>query len=183
MESLIIVILLIILLTIWVTSIRRKLLALDENVDNAMNQIGVQISSRFDVMTTLLNMAKAYADYEYVNQIEIIKAKRSVITAKSTPDDVIGQEGVISEALGCVALVAGMYPELEKDEGYGRCMEAVKCYEKMVRTSSLIYNDSVAKLNNAIRMIPERFVAGMLGFRQRDYLEVIEEKADILNIR
>lgn len=180
MESLIIIILLIILLTIWVTSIRRRLLVLDENVDNAMNQIGIQISSRFDVMTTLLNMAKGYADYEYVNQIEIIKAKRSVITAKSSPDDVLGQERAISEALRCVALVAGLYPELKADEGYGRCIEAVKCYEKMVRTSSLIYNDSVAKLNNTIRMIPARLVAGMLGFHQREYLDVSEKDKYII---
>lgn len=175
MESLIIVILLIILLAIWVVSTRRKLVILDENVNNAMSQIGVQISSRFDVTTTLLQLTKGYAGRESLTLIETIKERRSVITAKSTPNEVLGQEGAIAEALKCIAMVAEQHPELKEEKEYAKCMDAVDCYEKMVRTSRLIYNDSVTKLNRAIRMIPARLVAGMLGFHQREYLEDVEE--------
>ncbi len=175
MESLIIIILLIILLTIWVVSIRRKLLVLDENVDHAMSQIGVQISSRFDAMTALLNQAKVYASCESLTQMEVIKAKRNVITANSLPNEVLGQEGVIAEGLDCIDVVAKQHPELKLEEWYTKYMDAVECYEKMVRTSLLIYNDSVAKLNRTIRTIPTRLVAGMLGFHQRDYLDVSEK--------
>lgn len=174
MESLIIVILLIILLTICVVSIRRKLLVLDENVDNAMSQIGVQISSRFDAMTALLNQAKAYASCESLIQMDAIKARRNVITANSLPNEVLGQEGVIAEGLDCIGIVAEQHPELKLEEWYTKYMDAVECYEKMVRTSLLIYNDSVAKLNRMIRIIPIKLVAGMLGFRQRDYLDISE---------
>ena len=31
---------------------------MDENVSNAMSQIGVQLSSRFDALTALLDLAK-----------------------------------------------------------------------------------------------------------------------------
>ena len=48
-------------------------------------------------------------------------------------------------------------------------------YEKMLRTSFLIYNDSVTKLNRAIRTFPTNLIAGMLGFRQREHLEAMEE--------
>ncbi|WP_246241183.1 LemA family protein [Anaerocolumna sedimenticola] len=41
----------------------------------------------------------------------------------------------------------------------------------MVRTSRLIYNDSVTKLNREIRMFPVSMIAGMLRFRKREYLE------------
>lgn len=179
----IIIALLVILLAGWVMSTQRRLVVMDENINNAMSQIGVQLSSRFDALTALLDLAKGYAAHESQTLIETIKSRRSVITAKSTPQDVLQQEGVISEALGRISMVAERYPELKADKGYAKCMDAVDSYEKMVRTSRLIYNDSVTKLNREIRMFPVSLIAGMLGFRQRDYLEAREDKADMPSMK
>ena len=183
MTSLIIIVLLVVLLAGWVMSTQRRLVVMDENINNAMSQIGVQLSSRFDALTALLDLAKGYAAHESQTLIETIKSRRSVITAKSTPQDVLQQEGVISEALGRISMVAERYPELKADKGYAKCMDAVDSYEKMVRTSRLIYNDSVTKLNREIRMFPVSLIAGMLGFRQRDYLEAREDKADMPSMK
>ena len=183
MTILIIIVLLVILVAGWVMSTQRRLVVMDENINNAMSQIGVQLSSRFDALTALLDLAKGYAAHESQTLIETIKSRRSVITAKSTPQDVLQQEGVISEALGRISMVAERYPELKADKGYAKCMDAVDSYEKMVRTSRLIYNDSVTKLNREIRMFPVSLIAGMLGFRQRDYLEAREDKADMPSMK
>ena len=183
MTILIIIVLLVILVAGWVMSTQRRLVVMDENINNAMSQIGVQLSSRFDALTALLDLAKGYAAHESQTLIETIKSRRSVITAKSTPQDVLQQEGVISEALGRIYMVAERYPELKADKGYAKCMDAVDSYEKMVRTSRLIYNDSVTKLNREIRMFPVSLIAGMLGFRQRDYLEAREDKADMPSMK
>ena len=179
----IIIALLVVLLAGCVMSTQRRLVVMDENINNAMSQIGVQLSSRFDALTALLDLAKGYAAHESQTLIETIKSRRSVITAKSTPQDVLQQEGVISEALGRISMVAERYPELKADKGYAKCMDAVDSYEKMVRTSRLIYNDSVTKLNREIRMFPVSLIAGMLGFRQRDYLEAREDKADMPSMK
>ena len=183
MTILIIIVLLVILVAGWVMSTQRRLVVMDENINNAMSQIGVQLSSRFDALTALLDLAKGYAAHESQTLIETIKSRRSVITAKSTPQDVLQQEGVISEALGRISMVAERYPELKADKGYAKCMDAVDSYEKMVRTSRLIYNDSVTNLNREIRMFPVSLIAGMLGFRQRDYLEAREDKADMPSMK
>ncbi len=183
MTILIIIALLVVLLARWVMSTQRRLVVMDENINNAMSQIGVQLSSRFDALTALLDLAKGYAAHESQTLIETIKSRRSVITAKSTPQDVLQQEGVISEALGRISMVAERYPELKADKGYAKCMDAVDSYEKMVRTSRLIYNDSVTKLNREIRMFPVSLIAGMLGFHQRDYLEAREDKADMPSMK
>ena len=174
---------LLVVLVLWAVSVQRRLVAMDENINNAMSQIGVQLSSRFDALTALLDLTKGYAAHESETLIETIRSRRSVITATSTPDDVLKQEGVISEALGRISMVAERYPELKADKGYAKCMDAVDSYEKMVRTSRLIYNDSVTKLNREIRMFPVSLIAGMLGFRQRDYLEAREDKADMPSMK
>lgn len=47
--------------------------------------------------------------------------------------------------------VAESYPELKANENYIKTMDSVNEYEKMVRQSRLIYNDSVTKLNRTTR--------------------------------
>ncbi len=159
------------IIVLWAISTQRKLVVLDENIRNAMNQIGVQLSSRFDALTVVLDLTKGYSRHQSETLIETIKAKRSIITGKSIPDDVLRQEGVISEALGRIAIVTEQYPELKVNPNYIKSMDAVETFENMVRTSRLIYNDSVTKLNREIRMFPVSMLARMLGFRQKEYLE------------
>lgn len=165
------------LLIMWSISIQRRLVGVDENVNHAMSQIGVQLSSRFDALTVLLDLTKGYAAHESQTLIETIKSQRSEITAASTPQDVLKQEGVISEALGRISMVAEQYPDLKSNEKYARYMNAVDCYEKMVRTSRLIYNDSVTRLNRELRMFPTFLLAGVFGFHRREYLEAVEDRS------
>lgn len=75
--------------------------------------------------------------------------------------------------------VAESYPDLKADNTYIKTMDAVNQYESMVRTSRLIYNDSVTKLNRAVRMFPASLIAGILGFSKRAYLEAVDEKVNM----
>ncbi len=165
---------LIAILIAWGVSVQRRLAVMDENINNSMSQIGVQLSSRFDALSALLDLTKGYAEHESRALIETMKSRRSVITAISTPKDVLGQEGVISETLELISVVAQQYPELKADENYSRYMDAVDSYEKMVCTSRLIYNDSVTRLNRELRMFPVSMIAGIFGFHQREYLEAVK---------
>ena len=172
-----------VLISIWAISVQRKLAFLDENINNAMSQIGVQLSSRFDALTTLLDLTKSYAAHESQTLMDTVNARRSSITATSTPNDVLKQEGIFSEALSRISMVAENYPDLKASENYIKLMDAVDNYEKMVRMSRMIYNDSVTKLNRELRMFPTSLLGERLGFRQRDYLEAADEKAYIPDMK
>lgn len=175
----IIAVIIVAMIAVWVIYTQRRLVVLDENIRNAMSQIGMQLSNRFDALTALLNMAKGYAQHESEALIEIIKSRRSEITARSTPDDVLLQEDIISEVWGRITMVTEQYPELKTNQHYTRTMDAVETFENIVRTSRLIYNDSVTKLNREIRLFPVSMIAGILGFRKREYLETQTVKADM----
>jgi len=169
-------------LVLWIISIQRTFVVMDENINNALSQIGVQISSRWDALTSLLDLTKGYAEHEYKTLTETIKARRS-ITKDSSPEDINKQENIITEAMGKIMAVAESYPNLKADTTYAKTMDAVNQYENMVRTSRLIYNDSVTKLNRAIRMFPASTIAGMLGFAKREYLESADEKANMPSMK
>ena len=129
-----------------------------------------------------MDLTKGYATHEYETITQTIKARRS-ITKDSSPDDVRKQENIIVEAMGKIMAVAESYPNLKADGTYIKTMDAVNQYENMVRTSRLIYNDSVTKLNRAIRMFPASIIAGMIGFSKRAYLEAAEEKATMPSMK
>lgn len=175
--AIIAVVIVIIFIILWLVSTQRRLVTLDENINNALSQIGVQLSARFDALTSLLELTKGYDQHESETLLEVIRARRSVITAASSPDEVAAQENILTEALGRINAVAEQYPDLKSAENYRQTMNAVEKYENSLRSGRLIYNDSVTKLNRAVRMFPTSIVAGMLGFGAREYLKTEDEKA------
>lgn len=171
------IVILLVLLVLWILKTQQSLTAMEENVNSAMNQIGVQLSSRFDALAALLDATQETAASETQTLMETIRSCRRVITSRSSPDDVRTQETLILDILIRLSTLAEAHPEWKSNENYLKCMSAVDSYGKMVCTSRLIYNDSVAKRNRAIRMFPTSLAAGILGFRPLDYLEAAEEYA------
>lgn len=170
------------IIVLWFISTQRKLVAMDENINNAMSQIGVQLSSRWDALSALLDLTKGYSEHEYKTISDTIKMRTS-INAKSTAADVNKQENILTEAMGKIMAVAESYPELKANENYIKTMDSVNKYETMVRQSRLIYNDSVTKLNRTIRMFPTSIAAGIMNIASRDYLETNEKKADMPSMK
>lgn len=170
MEIPVIICLFMILVGIWIVSIQKKLKVMDENIKHSMKQIGVQISSRFDAMLSLLGFTKKYAKHEAQILIETVKEGRYAIVETSAPEDVLNQERVLKEVYEHTKSILKKYPESLSDSDYEKYMDAVECYGKMMRTSRLIYNDSVTKLNRELHIFPINIIAYILGVKQRDYL-------------
>ena len=89
MEIGIIVALLAILLAVWLISVQRRLVVLDENIKNAMSQIGVQLSSWYDAtlqkikrrkkITLFINRASnSYMDVQKGNPAMTIVSNRRI---------------------------------------------------------------------------------------------------------
>ena len=124
MEILVIIGLILLLLVLWIISVQRKFAVMDGNIQNAMNQIGVQISSRFDALFAVLDLMKGYAADDIQPLMERAAARRSVITARSAPEEVSEQEQVIEETVKSIRLAAEHNPLLCADKNYTKCMDA-----------------------------------------------------------
>jgi LemA protein len=165
---------------LWLLHMRRNLAALDENAGNAMNQIGVQLSARFDVLILLLEAAKAYSSPEDGAWAEALKSRRAFIGADAAPAAARQQEEAIAEGLAFLEQLSTRAPALKDDPSYASCMQAMERFEKMIATGRLIYNDSAARLNRELRRFPVSLAAEPMGFRQRAYWEESEETETLL---
>ncbi|MDD7676530.1 MAG: LemA family protein [Eubacteriales bacterium] len=173
-----IIVVLLIIAILYFISTQRSLVKLDENINNAMSQIGVQLNSRWDALTALSDLARQFASHETEVFMESIKLRRQ-LTPTSTAADVQAQETALKSAVGSINAVAEAYPELKSNEVYLKTMDSVNKYEDTVRVSRMVYNDSVTKLNRACRMFPSSIVASMLHFEIREYLEVPAGKTEM----
>lgn len=160
-------------LVFWIISVQRSLVGMTGNINNAMSQIGLQLSSQCELLTSLLDLTNWYAVEECRTILKTMKAG-NLITKDSLPEDARKQERIISETKAKIIEAAEGCPDLMSDHSYIKAMEAVHQYENMVKTSMLIYNDSAAKLNHDIRMFPTSMIAGILGFSNRGCFESVE---------
>ena len=154
----------------WTISVQRSLDGMTGNINNGMAQIGLQLSSQCELLTSLLDLTNWYAVDECRTILKTMKAG-TLITKDSLPEDARKQEQIIAETKAMIIEAAEGYPDLKSDPSYIKAMEAVQQYENMLRTSKLIYNDSVTKFNSTIRRFPVSMIAGVIGFSNRAYLD------------
>ena len=120
------------LLAVWIAAVRRRLGGLSENMDTAMNQIGLQLASRYRAADALLGLIRSYG-----LSAQLVLVFPSV-DAHSTPAQVLEQEQRLAQAMHYITIVAESHPAIKADKTYQRCTEASECYSRMVYTSSLI---------------------------------------------
>lgn len=154
------------LLAVWVAAVRRRLGSLSENMDTALNQIGLHLASRCRAADVLLGLLRSYG----------LSAQSTLaspaVGAHSTPAQVLEQEQHLAQAMHYITTVAESHPAIKADKTYQRCTQASDCYSRMVYTSSLIYNDSAAQFNHTLNRMPTRLLAGLLGYAPREYLQL-----------
>ena len=182
MKALLILIVLVALVVLWVISVQRKLVEKDELCKNALSQIGVQQASRWDALTALVELVKSYNEHEY-NTLRDVIAQRKNITGESTVAEAQAQEQVLTGLVRNINLVAEQYPELKANENYAKAMDSVNLYENQVRLSRMTFNDTVTKYNKEIRQFPTSLVAGLLGFKTRDYLDEAVGKSEMPSMK
>ena len=180
--TLLIILAIVALLVLWVIGVQRKLVEKDELCKNALSQIGVQQASRWDALTALVEFVKSYNEHEY-NTLRDVIAQRKNITGESTVAEAQAQEQVLTGLVRNINLVAEQYPELKANENYAKAMDSVNLYENQVRLSRMTFNDTVTKYNKEIRQFPTSIVAGMLGFKTRDYLDEAVGKSDMPSMK
>ena len=151
----------------YIWSTQRSLVALDEKMKNAFGQINVQLKTRWDAVTNLVEMTKQYTKHEHDTLTDVIAQRRN---DNATPEQMADQENAIQTVLSRLNAVAEAYPDLKANDMFKDTMAGIRQYEENVRLSRMVYNDSVTKMNMMVRQFPSSLVASMLHFTTHDLL-------------
>lgn len=169
----IIILLLVSLLTAWILSVRQGLEAQELNIHNAMNQISVQLLAEQEALLSLTELLKNDIDPEMYDEMVRYLTTPQYGGGELLPEKVDRQQKDLLQMQEKIAGLSEQMPLLQAQETYQKYWKAAKSYEHMVKTSSLIYNDSVDSFNKMLCKMPNRLAAGICGFHQIKCLEII----------
>jgi LemA protein len=163
-------------IVLWAIVTYNAMITLRNRIANAWSQIDVQLRRRYDLIPNLVETVKGYAAHERQTFEEVTKARQAGIDA-STVQDQAAAENMITQALRRLFAVAEAYPQLRATENFQMLQEELSGTESKIAYARQFYNDTVLSYHNMIQSFPARIIAGMGGFKMRDYFEIEEPEA------
>ena len=160
-----------VLLVFLLVGLYNSLVRLNVQCDNAWSDIDVQLKRRYDLVPNLVESVKGYAAHEKGTLEAVINARNRAMSATG-PADKAQAENVLSGALKSLFALAEAYPQLRAVESFTALQSSLSEIEDTVQNARRYYNAVVRDLNIKIQQFPTNTVAGMLGFRTREFFEL-----------
>lgn len=172
-----IIVAIVVVLAIIVGLIYNSLVKLKVRVDEAWSDITVQLKRRLDLIPNLVETVKGYAKHESGVFTAVTEARASALKAKGVKETAEA-DNQFEGALKSVFAVAEAYPDLKANQNFVELQQELVDTEDKIQASRRFYNGGVRDLNTKIQTIPTNIVAGILGFKVREFFEIeASEKA------
>ncbi len=156
-----------------VISIYNGLVRLNVQVDNAWSDIDVQLKRRHDLIPNVVETVKGYAAHEKGTLEAVVNARAKAVSVQAAGPAERGQaEGMLTQALRGLFALAEAYPQLRATENFQQLQSTLAQIEDAVQNARRYYNAVVRDLNTRVQQFPSNLVAGMFGFKNREFFEI-----------
>ena len=173
MTPIIILLIAVAVVALAVISIYNSLVRLNVQTNNAWSDIDVQLKRRYDLIPNVVETVKGYASHERQTLEAVINARNRAVSAQAAGPAERGQaEGALTGALRGLFALAESYPQLRAVETFGQLQATLSQIEEAIQNARRYYNAVVRDLNTKVQQFPSNIVAGMFGFKNREFFEV-----------
>jgi len=167
-------------LVIWYIVANNKLVALNNNRENAFADIDVQLKQRHDLIPQLLGAVKGYMDHEKNVLTAITNARSKAIQATDVNSKIVAEKE-LERAMGAFNVQVEAYPDLKANTNFLHLQHEIADIENKLAAVRRYFNSATRELNNAIESIPSNIVASVrkmtvqpffdLGTNQREQMD------------
>src|SRR6516165_3452910 len=167
----------IVVLVIWAISIYNSLVAMRQRTNQAFADIDVQLKQRHDLIPNLVETVKGYAGHERGTLEAVINARNAAVQAQA--GGVAAQaaaENVLTGALRQLFALSEAYPNLKANENFLQLQSELTDIENKLAAARRFFNNAVQEYNTSIQQFPAVFLAGPLGFSQKEFFDVGTEE-------
>lgn len=174
MAVLIIIVAALVVLGLVVALLYNRMVAGRQRVDNSWGQIEAALQRRHDLIPNLVEAVKGYAKHEQQTFEDVTKARSGATSAKQPPSQAAA-EGVLTQAIGRLMVVAEQYPQLRATENFQQLQGQLTETEDQIAITRRVYNDTVQSYNTLIQVFPAVLVANAFSFEARDFFDAPKE--------
>jgi LemA protein len=160
-----------VVLVLLVIGSYNNLVRLKVQCENAWADIDVQLKRRYDLIPNLVETVKGYAGHEKSTLEAVINARNRAMSAQG-PAAKAEAEGILTGALKSLFALAEAYPQLRAVESFTSLQGTLSQIEDTIQNARRYYNAVVRDLNTKIAQFPTNIIAGMFGFKTREFFEV-----------
>jgi LemA protein len=148
----------IVLLVFYLISLNNKLVALNNNRENAFADIDVQLKQRYDLIPQLMGAVKGYMDHEKEVLTRVTEARSRCMSANSI-NDKISANNELGAAMGAFNIQVEAYPDLKANQNFMHLQQEISDVENKLAAVRRFFNSATRELNNAIEQFPSNLVA------------------------
>lgn len=161
-----------------------QLVSLNEEVNKAWSQVENQYQRRFDLIPNLVETVKGVANFEKETYIAVTEARAKVGQIQITPQLLEDPQAFerfqsaqdnLSSALSRLLVAVENYPQLKANENFLQLQAQLEGTENRISVERKRFNEAVQSYNTAIKRFPTNIIAGMFGFREKQYFKAAVE--------
>ena len=162
---------LVVLVVIFLWVAYNSLVTLKIRVDEAWSDITVQLKRRLDLIPNLVETVKGYAAHESGVFEKVTEARANALNAQGVKESAAA-ENQFEGALKSLFAVAEAYPDLKASQNFIELQQELVDTEDKIQASRRFYNGGVRDLNTKIQKFPSNVIAGMFGFKNREFYQL-----------
>lgn len=162
---------------LWFVGVYNTLIRKRLRVDEAWSDIEVQLKRRYDLIPNLVSTVKGYAKHEDSVFSKVTEARSRAMGA-GNPHEKLAAENALSQTLKSLFAVAEAYPDLKANENFLKLQGDLTDTEDKIQASRRFYNGNVRDFNTALQVFPTNLIAGMFGFKSREFFDIDEKGAE-----
>jgi LemA protein len=166
-------------LVLYLVGAYNALVQVRANVEKAWSNIDVLLKQRHDELPNLVETCKGYVKHEAA-VLETISRLRGDYEKAGGIDEKARIENDLDRQMRAFNLTVEGYPDLKSSQNFLKIQERISALESSIADRREFFNDSVSIYNIRMQRIPEVFLAGPLGFRKLEFLDVpAKEKENV----
>lgn len=165
------------ILVLWYISVSNKLNRAVVKIDESLSGIDVALTKRYDVLTKMIDVVKAYAKHEKETLFEVINLRKDMTIQEKNDAN-----KTMDENFKRINVVAENYPELKSSENYKTLQQSIADVEEHLQASRRLYNSNVSLFNQMLVTFPTSSIAKNKGLTKKDFFEADETKKEDVKI-
>lgn len=152
----------------WAIITFNRLTRLRQLSSNAWADIDVQLKRRHDLIPSVVAVVKGHAGYERTTLEALVNARGRALAA-SGPAQRAREEDPVGAGLRNIFVLAEAYPDLQAAASFVALQRTLTEVEDHLQDARRYYNAVVRDFNTAIARFPALLLAGIMGFRPREF--------------